>query len=93
MEFQYNQKTTSIDVLTRGAPSNLDTFKETAEAIIELNNNCWSNLLAENIIFDDSIAHLWVNNIKSAIDRLDSKTDEIDEVNLMDYGSYVNSRM
>jgi len=40
MEFQYNQKTTSIDVLTRGAPSNLDTFKETAEAIIELNNNC-----------------------------------------------------
>jgi len=92
MQYQFKQKSPTIINITRGAPSNLDTFKETADAINWLTASSWSGV-ASATTFDDSNALLWVTNVKEAIEALDDRTDQIDDVVSQDYASYISSKL
>lgn len=89
MQYQYKIRPPTVVTIVAWAPSDLDTFKETAEAINSLSASAGS-WVASATTFDDSIANLWVSNVKEAIEELDIKTDQIDVVWSTDYNAYVN---
>jgi len=89
MLYQLKPKSPTVESLTRGAPSNRDTFKEVSDAIDSVSSAAsWS---ADLTSYDDSTAGLWATNVKQAIDKLDTKTDQIDVVWSEDYTAYVNT--
>ncbi len=51
----------------------------------------WADPIAGDVEFNDVLAQLWVNNVNNAIEVLDSKTDQIDEVWAINYTSYINA--
>ena len=50
----------------------------------------WS---AASTTYDDSSANLGATDIQWAIDIIDTKTDQVDEVMWVDYNAYVNTKI